>query len=114
MKVYFHMQSQFLDLNGRMGHSFHVGDVCDTQITYFDYHQISREMSEGVVTCSESHYDDCIYRMLEREMVSNTVDNCTVPWVPNNAKICSSQKDINTTFWIAWDRITNTKKASTA
>ena len=49
--------------------------------------------------------------MLEREMGAQTEENCTVPWVPNNEKICDGPKDVNTSFWIAWNRVTNQKKA---
>ena len=43
-------------------------------------------------------------------MKRNTADECTVPWIKDNSKICSTSDDINTTFWIAWNRITNQKK----
>ena len=34
-------------------------------------------------------------------------NGCTVPWVRNTSNICKQPKNINTTFWIAWNRITN-------
>ena len=62
---------------------------------------------EGRKTCMTENYDDCIYNMLTSEMRKNTEDNCTVPYVRDDRKICTKQKDINTTFWIAWNRVTN-------
>ena len=43
-------------------------------------------------------------------MKQETEDNCTVPWVPDSGYICTKPKDINTTFWIGWNRITNQKR----
>ena len=109
-RIYFHMPEQFLDLSGKMSHKIFLGQIIQSQITYTDNYQLSRELSDGSLTCSLHDYDNCIYRMLEREMVANTVDNCTVPWVPNNSRICTKPNDVNTTFWIAWNRLTNQKK----
>ena len=43
-------------------------------------------------------------------MIENTAEKCTVPWVRRNENICRNHVDINTTFWIGWNRITNQKK----
>ena len=65
---------------------------------------------EGSKTCSHEFFDDCIYNTLTRLMRENTEDNCTVPYVRDDSKICTKPKDINATFWIAWNRVTNQKK----
>ena len=43
-------------------------------------------------------------------MKQETSDSCTVPWVRGNTKICTRETDINNTFWISWNRITNQKR----
>ena len=51
-----------------------------------------------------------MYSELARAMKEATEENCTVPWILESQNICSHAKDINTTFWISWDRITNQHK----
>ena len=110
VKVYFHKPEQFLDLSGRMGYKIYLGEVVQAQISVQDNHQLDRILENGERTCSDHHYDNCIYDMLAREMQSRTEDNCTVPWVLKSSRICTKPHDINTTFWIAWNRVTNQKK----
>ena len=119
MKLYFHGPDQFLDLSGRMGYKLYRGDIMQSQITVEEITILERDMTEdnndpdfkeGEKTCSNENYDDCIYNMLSRIMRENTEDNCTVPYIRDNSNICTKPKDINTTFWIAWNRVTNQKK----
>ena len=62
------------------------------------------------IQCSkEVIYDNCIYNALITKMKEKTENEngCTVPWVVNSSKICKKPKNLNTTFWIAWNRVTN-------
>merc|ERR1711997_849959 len=40
-------------------------------------------------------------------MMNNTKSKCTVPWIRNNEKICTTPEDVNTSFWISWNHGTN-------
>ena len=70
---------------------------------------------DGRKTCIDSEYDQCMYSALIHHMKSNTPseNGCTVPWVMNGTegatKICKDPENINATFWIAWNRVTNQK-----
>ena len=64
----------------------------------------------GKKSCSNEAYADCIYDMLDRLMRKSTEDNCTVPYIRGADSICTKPNDINTTFWIAWNRVTNQLK----
>ena len=84
-----------------------------SQITVTDIQILEREnkqdkddpnFKQGSKTCSTENYDDCIYNMLARAMRKNTEDNCTVPYIKDNSDICTKPNDINTTFWIHWNR----------
>merc|ERR1712012_988496 len=43
-------------------------------------------------------------------MMSQTKENCTVPWTRNNSKICTNSEDIEKAFSISWNRGTNQMK----
>ena len=109
VKIYFHKRGQFLDLSGRMGFKFYKGMRSEQQVSFLENIQISRTLGSGKTSCSNGVYDQCIYNMLEREMKKDTMDKCTVPWVPCNSKVCSNAADVNTSFEIAWNRVTNQK-----
>ena len=75
---------------------------------------MSKETDDGGKTCIHSTYDKCMYGALVKHMKNNTPseDGCTVPWVMDGelnatTKICKNAENINTTFWIAWNRVTN-------
>ena len=51
-----------------------------------------------------------MYHTLTSTMEMETADNCAAPWVLGNTKICTKPHDINRTFWISWNRITNQMK----
>ena len=78
---------------------------------------MSKDKEDGSKTCIESNYDECMYGALVDHMHSNTQSEggCTVPWVldenlEGTSKICKEPDNINKTFWIAWNRVTNQKK----
>ena len=74
---------------------------------------MSKDAGNGTKTCIDSNYDECMYGALVNHMKSKTQDEggCTVPWVIENGKgpnkICKKSENINTTFWEAWNRVTN-------
>ena len=61
-------------------------------------------------TCTHDEFDSCMYNNVANLMKENTAGKCTVPWVRSNENICTNHMDVNTTFWIGWNRITNQKK----
>ena len=60
--------------------------------------------------CSIENYDNCILNRIINLMKGQSFDNCTVPWVDRNENICTNPSDINRTYSIWWNRITNQKK----
>ena len=103
-----------------MGYKLYRGETMQSQITVTDTEVLERMVTEKdddtgkeeeTKTCSKELYDDCIYGMLSRLMRKNTEDECRAPFVrDDDERICTKPKDINTTFWIAWNRVTNQKK----
>ena len=104
-----------------MGYKLYRGEIMQSQITVADIKILERNLPEdekeqkNTKTCSPyedktSTYDDCIYGMLAQVMREKTEDKCTVPYIRNDSNICTKPKDINTTFWIAWNRVTNQMK----
>ena len=93
-----------------MGHKIYKGNKTLTKIGYVDFHQLQKDLDDGTKSCGKEEYNMCIYSKLSERMKNETEDNCTVPWVLDNKKICTKPQDINTAFWIAWNRVTNQKK----
>ena len=67
-------------------------------------------LSENDKRCSHGSYDKCMYDKLAKIMKKETEEQCTVPWILDNEKICSNTNDTHTAFWIAWNRITNQER----
>ena len=104
-----------------MGYTVHSGQRIQQQITFQDVLQLDYKntnigmfsslfLTESDKKCSHDTYDHCMYSKLARAMIEATNESCTVPWILENQNICSDSKDINTAFWIAWNRITNQHK----
>ena len=117
VKIYIHAKDQFLDLSGRMGYKVHIEDKMQFQVDMEEMQQLEYKdvanalwLTESDKSCSHEIYDECMYGAVTRIMRENSKHNCTVPWVRNNSEICSTPRDINTTFWIGWNRITNQEK----
>ena len=119
MKLYFHGPDQFLDLSGRMGYRLYRGETMQSQVTVSAIKLLERPLPhdeddpqyrEGSMTCSTEIYDECMYGTLARDMKEKTKDNCTVPYVRDDGKICTQADDIKTAFWIHWNQVTNQKK----
>ena len=116
-KIYIHAEDQFLDLNGRMGYKAYVGERFQSQVTVQEILQVEyKNVRNGLAltakdkSCSYDVYDKCIYDKVASVMKNSSSDHCTVPWIRNDRNICSRSNDINTTFWIGWNRITNQGK----
>ena len=121
VRIHLHEQHQFLDFTGRMGHEINRGEKITAQINIHDVEQLEREFhdphssdhqpggiaQEYSTTCSAKHYDECIYNQLTKRMLKESETNCVVPWFPGNYTVCTQENDINTTFSIYWNRITN-------
>ena len=107
-----------------MGHEIKKGEKISAQINIHDVRQLEREYSdphssdhqgseialEHGTSCSMAPYDECIYNELTKRMITETESDCVVPWFPGNHSVCTQEKDINTTFWIYWNRVTNQRK----
>ena len=106
--VYYHGKDEFLAFSGRMGHKIFKGKKIQTQVRVQDVHQLSRRIHDEhdhdgsgeheIITCRHHKYDECMYHKLKRMMQDATEDNCTVPWILNNSRICRKPKDIKTAF----------------
>ena len=65
-----------------------------------------------IFAAKDVHFDECLNKALINHMIKSTKDEngCTVPWIINSTNICKNPKNINTTFWISWNRSTNQLK----
>ena len=86
------MENQFLDLSGRMGHMTRLGTTIQSQVQMQYFKEFARPLVNGQSSCTELLHDQCIYSTLEHLMRAQTEDNCTVPWVRDNANICTKPK----------------------
>ena len=100
-----------------MGNEIRIGEKVQLQVSMKEIQQLEYKDVESMLTltskdkrCSHETFDDCMYDIVAGVMKERTDGNCTVPWIRNNANICSTLKDINTAYAIGWTRITNQKK----
>ena len=100
-----------------MGYKVYLGTQYQSQINVQEVLQVEyKNVHNGIIfydddrKCTSNPYDECMYEHLIEHMKSETEDSCTVPWIFKNDKVCTKPEDVNTTFWIAWKRITNQKK----
>ena len=78
---------------------------------------MSKGKDDGTKTCIKTYYDKCMYKAMTDHMHSKTQSEggCTAPWIldenlKGTSKICKEAENINTTFWDAWNRVTNQQK----
>ena len=117
-----------------MGYKIYLGETSQSQVSWqdirlkklrkknfgidckeyiFSSRMMSKETDDGSMSCIDSNYDECMYEALIKHMESKTPseNGCTVPWLINGTSgvtdICTKQQNINTTFWEAWNRVTN-------
>ena len=81
-------------------------------IYFYHSRRMSKEKYDGSKTCIHTEYDKCMYKALVNHMKTKTPsEKCTAPWVIDNRSgtqnICKEAKNINATFWEAWNRVTN-------
>ena len=100
-----------------MGYKVRLGERIEFQLSVQEMKQLMYKNVKNALaitskdkSCSYEIYDDCMYSKVVDIMKKSTDSQCTVPWIRDNTNICSLPKDINTTFWIVWNRITNQKK----
>ena len=107
-KLYVHRDGQFLDFNGRMGYKIKPNDTHQCQVTYEKVVMLSRRRPDGTTSCTHCRFDDCMYGAVTDQMIADV--GCTVPWVPQNGRVCTDPADVNASFWMHWSRITNQKR----
>ena len=112
-----------------MGHEIMVGEKVSSQIHIHESNQIPKKFDDphGThgksgkkketfdTTCFEMGYDSCIYTALTKRMIAETETKCVVPWFPKEYSmeqigshtVCTLEKDVNASFGIYWNRITN-------
>ena len=90
-----------------MGHIVYDGQHIDCHVTTQEVIEMPNNNGRS---CSTGVYDDCMYETLARLMRLATEDNCTVPWILDNTRICTKEKDINASFWIGWNHVTNQQR----
>ena len=66
--------------------------------------------TKGRITCSNDPFDTCMDDALVETMRSVTEDNCTIPIVMDNSKICRKPLDIKNAFYVARTRMLNEAK----
>ena len=66
--------------------------------------------TKGRITCSHELFDTCMDNALVENMRQVTEDNCTIPIVMGNDKICRKPQDIKKAFLVARTRMLNEAK----
>ena len=66
--------------------------------------------TKGRITCSNDPFDKCMDNALVETMKNVTEDNCTIPIVMDNSKICRKPLDIKNAFYVARTRMLNEAK----
>lgn len=66
--IYLHGPGQFLDLNGRLGHSITPGQSMETQVTYQDVEMLPKIKEDGKPSCANMNYDACMYDSMTESM----------------------------------------------
>ena len=120
VELYFHGPDQFLDLSGRMGYKLYRGEKMESQMTIKDYIILERDeidyedddlfsfkSAEANKTCTNDIFDDCVYDVMAKEMIDNTGDKCTAPYVRDPIKICTKERDIYAASRIATNLLAN-------
>ena len=98
-----------------MGHKVYFGEKIQVQVRVQNTIQIERSLKDPheehgngyYKVCANQKYDPCLYNKLATIMKNQTEDNCTVPWVPQNDKICTKPNDTEAALLISNSRSTN-------
>ena len=101
-----------------MGHKVYIGEKIQTHVRIQNTIQLERYVKDPhndhgggcYKACANHNFDKCLYDKISSIMQNKTEDNCTPPWVPNSSKIWKKPTDIDTTFLIDKNRITNQEK----
>ena len=104
-----HRKDQFLDMSTATSLTLYHTQSFRTKVTYQQFIGLASPDYTGEVTgvkgkdtCSKDvNYDQCVYQSKEDMMRRGTRQNCTVPFTPNNEKVCNETDDMETTFQIA-------------
>ena len=72
-----------------------------------NYYNFDELGTVGRITCSHELFDNCMDKALVDTMRKVTEDNCTIPIVMDNSKICTKPEDIKKAFFIARTRMLN-------
>ena len=117
--LHVHSKTNFLGFSRRMGHKIYLGEKIQALVKIQNTNMLERYLKDPHAehgehgyykTCSHFDFDQCLYEKLSTLMMTSTEDNCTALWTPDNARICTKQKDINSTFMISLNRFTNQAK----
>ena len=80
-----------------MGNEIRIGEKVQLQVSMKEIQQLEYKDVESMLTltskdkrCSHETFDDCMYDIVAGVMKERTDGNCTVPWIRNNANICST------------------------
>ena len=95
-----------------MGHKVLLGQKVQAQIKIQDTMLLPRKIEKQVnentkFSCKKYNYDQCMYENLHWRMKAATKDNCTVPWIPKNDRICKTEEDRRLAFFTHFNRSTN-------
>ena len=99
-----------MNFYGRRGYELWINTKTEFTIGFQEHFQLPKVRADGTSGCTQEEFDHCMYSMLERKMRAGTSDNCTVPWVKNNSKICTKQSDVTKAFLIQISRYRNQKE----
>ena len=114
-----HQKNQFLDMQERFPLKIYSTEHSELKITHNVFlgipeidHTGKITGTKGRETCSDINFDQCLYEQREDEMRRLTKDRCTVPYTPNNEKVCNDLEDIRKVQLVAMNKFEGHKTGS--
>ena len=104
-----HRKNQFLDGSTSTSLTLDTSQYVQTKVTYQQFNALPTidwtgkvTVAKGNKTCSDKvNYDQCVYRAKEKMMREQTNESCTIPFTPDNTKVCNESDDAITAFGIS-------------
>ena len=97
-----------MDESGRFPLNVYNTESVKLQLSYKEFtglaeidHTGKVTRKKGGFTCSNINFDECVNMKKANLMLDKTTDNCTVPFIFQNEKICTQPNDIRIAYKIS-------------
>ena len=97
-----------MDESGRFPLNVYKTESVKLQLSYKEFtglaeidHTGKLTGEKGGFTCSNINFDECVNQKKANLMLDKTTDNCTVPFIFDNEKICTQPNDIRIAYKIS-------------